>query len=152
LLGIDRDQPFYDWLRYFGITDRSFDGDLDTDGVPHLAEFALGLKPDRSDAAALPVTVGGPVPGFAGHISVKWKPRAARVRYVTEKIQYSADGRQWLTVPAQNVLANSDGSFTAAVPPTTLPSIVRMKVVTIPPSGSGKRSSVTLPIRVTSNH
>jgi hypothetical protein len=151
-LGIDRDQPFFDWLTHFGIVDRSFDGDLDGDGVPHLAEFALGLKPDRADAGALPITVGGPVPGFPGVASVTWTSREARAHYVREIIQYSADGVRWLSVPAQNVLTNLDGSFTAAIPLTTLPAILRMKIATIPPPGSGGSSRVFLMIRVNSNH
>jgi hypothetical protein len=151
LLGIDRDQPFDDWLAHFGITDRSFDGDLDGDGVPSLAEHALGLKPDRADAGSLPITVGGPMPGFPSVASVTWKPRAARAHYVREIIQYSADGVRWLSVPAQRVVANLDGSFTAAIPVTTLPAVLRMKVVTIPPPGSGGRARVFLPIRVNSN-
>ena len=151
LLGIHRDQPFYNWLAHFGITDRSFESDLDGDGVPHLAEFALGLKPDRFDAGALPITVGGPVPGFPSVASVTWKPRETRTHYVREAIQYSADGVRWLNVPAQNVLTNLDGSFTAAIPITTLPAMLRMKVATIPPPGSGGSSRVFLLIRVNSN-
>src|SRR4030095_116961 len=146
-LGIDRDQPFFDWLTHFGIADRSFDGDLDDDGVPHLAEFALGLKPDRADAGSLPISVGGPVPGFPSVASVTWTPREARAHYVREIIQYSADGGRWLSVPAQIVLTNLDGSFTAAIPLTTFPAILRMKVATIPPPGSGGSSRVFLVIR-----
>jgi hypothetical protein len=92
------------------------------------------------------------VPGFPSVASVTWKPREARAHYVTEVIQYSTDGVRWLSVPAKNVITNLDGSFTAAIPLTTLPPILRMKVATIPPPGSGGSSRAFLMLRVNSNH
>ena len=143
LLGIDPDQPFFDWLARFGIEDKSFQADSDGDVLTQLAEYAFGLSPVKADADRLPVSVGGSVPGFSGEVSVRFKPRATRARHVAVRVQYSTDEVVWFKVPSARVLANADGSFTAAVPETGAPVHLRLKVMTIPPSGSAART-VTL--------
>ena len=139
VLGVEADQPFFDWLGRLGIADKSFQADADGDGLTQLAEFAFGLDPRKTDANLLPVTVGGRVPGFSGSVSIRFTPRADRARYVTVRAQYSADGVTWSGIPSEQVVANGDGSFTAAVPPGG-PVHLRLRVVTIPPSGSAVRN------------
>ena len=146
-LGIDPNQPFYDWLALHNISDKSFDGDGDGDGISQLVEFAFHLKPDVSDAAALPVKIKGSVPGFASDVSVKYRPELARAHFLTVVVQYSQDGVTWTRVPSTNVIANADGSYTAAVPRTGGQPHLRLKVVTIPPSGSGARFASFLQLR-----
>jgi lysophospholipase L1-like esterase len=148
LLSVSPDRPYLDWLARFGIGELSFTGDPDDDGIPLLAEYAFGLKPRLADAAQLPVTIGGPVPGLSGNVSVRYTPRATPSRYVAAKVQYSSDGAVWRSVPSANVRANRDGSFSAAIPPTAGRVHLRMKVVTIPPSGSGARASAVVPLGV----
>ena len=147
LLGVDPDQPFFDWLARAGISDKSFQADSDNDGLPQLAEYAFGLDPKLADANRLPVKVGGPLPGISGDVSVRYAPRMARARYVTVRVQYSADGIAWSGLPAARMLANADGSFTAVIPPTTGPVHLRLRVVTIPPYGSATRNSAYVAIR-----
>ena len=147
LLGIDPDQPFFDWLARFGIEDKSFQADTDGDGLTQLAEYTFGLNPAKADADRLPVSVGGSVPGFSGEVSVVFKPRAARTRHVVARVQFSTDGVAWVRVPPARVLANADGSFTAAVPETGGPVHLRLKVVTIPPSGSAARTATFVGIQ-----
>ena len=147
ILGVSPDQPFLDWLRRFGISDKSFDADTDRDGLTQLAEFAFSLNPRNADANLLPVKIGGAVPGFSGSVSIRFTPRAIWARYVTVGAQYSADGVTWNAVPAERVVANADGSYTAAVPDAPAPVHLRMRVVTIPPSGSAARTSTYVVLR-----
>lgn len=147
LLGIDPNQPFFDWLARIGVGGKSYRADSEGDGLPQLAEYAFGLNPKVADANLLPVSLGGPVAGFTGTVSVRMTPRAGRARYVTVRVQYSEDGIAWRRVPAERVLANADGSFTAVVPPTARPVHLRLRVVTIPPSGSAARNSVYVTLR-----
>ena len=147
LLGIDPDQPFFNWLARFGITDKSFLADSDEDGLTRLAEYAFGLSPKTADADLLPVSVGGKVPGFSGDVSVRFTPRASRARYVAVKVQYSAKNVGWTSVPSARVVANADGLFTAAVPKTVGAVHLRLKVVTIPPSGSAARTATFVAIQ-----
>ena len=147
LLGIDPDQPFFDWLARFGIADKSFQADSEGDGLTQLAEYAFGVSPKTADADRLPVSVGGKVPGFSGGVSVRFTPKAARARYVAVKVQYSRDGVAWRSVPSARVVANADGSFTAAVPKIGGSVHLRLKVVTIPPSGSAARTATFVKIQ-----
>ena len=87
LLGIDKDQPFFDWLAHRGIDDKSFEADSDSDGLAQLAEYAFGLNPKEADADRLPVSIGGAVPGLSGDVSVRIRPKTARAHYVAVKVQ-----------------------------------------------------------------
>ncbi len=147
LLRIDPDQPFYDWLSRAGIENKSFQADSDGDGLTQLAECAFGLDPKVSDSNRLPVKIGGRVPGITGAVSVRFKPRAIMARYVAIRVQYSSDATTWNGLAADRVLANVDGSFTAVIPPLSGAVHLRVRVVTIPPYGSGARNSSYIPLR-----
>ncbi len=147
LLGIDPDQPFYDWLKRVGLSDRSFQADGDHDGVSQLAEFALGLDPRIADAQNVPVKMGGRVPGVSGNVSVHVSPRKVLAQYVTVRLQYSADGATWNGLPPERLLAFPDGSFTGVLPPGGEGAHLQLRVVTIPPYGSGARNTSYVPIR-----
>ena len=147
LMGIDSDQPFFDWLGRLGISDKSFQADSENDGLTQLAEFAFGLNPKIADANRLPVRVGGSVTGFTGDVSVRFTPRADRARYVAVRVQYSADGVVWNALPSARLLASADGSYTGAIPPLNGPAHIRFRVITIPPSGSGARNVSHVTIR-----
>ena len=137
LLGIDPDQPFYDWLSRIGIMNKSFQADPEHDGLSQLVEYAFGLDPRVVDSNKLRVKVDG--------LSVRFLPTKARERYVTVRIQYSTDGVVWN--PASRMLANTDGSYTAVIPPGSETAHLRMRVVTIPPYGSGARTSSYVSLR-----
>ena len=146
-LGVDFDQPFFDWLGRLGIANKSFQADSEGDGLTQLAEFAFGLNPGIADANRLPVKVGGKVPGMTGDVSVRFTPRANRTRYVSVRLQYSPDGIVWNALPPTRLLANADGSYTGVIPPTNGPVHLRFRVITIPPSGSGARNVSHVTIR-----
>lgn len=143
LLGVDPDQPFFDWLARIGITNKSFSADTDNDGLSQLAEFAFGLNPNAADANLLPVRILG----GAGPVSVVFRPRADRAKYVTIRVQYSADGNVWQALPAARLVANADGSYKAFIPPISASVHVRLRVITIPPSGSGARNFSEIQLR-----
>ena len=136
LLGINPNQPFYDWLEEYGIAGRSFVADSDNDRMSQLVEYAFGLDPTVSDAESIDVTIGGPVRGIVGRKSVVVTPDPARVRHVRVTVQYSVNGRTWLNLPVRNVIRRAGGAFTGVIPPTATPAQLRLVVVTYPPSGS----------------
>jgi hypothetical protein len=136
LLGLNQHYPFYEWLQSYGIGDRSFIADTEGDGVTQLVEYAFGLDPTADDADAIDVTIGGPVPGIIGTKSVAVQPDPARLRHVKTSVQYSANGTTWVDVPAKNLVKQANGAFVAVIPPTTGPQFLRLRVATIPPSGS----------------
>ncbi len=136
LLGINQHYPFYAWLADYDIDDRSFIADTEGDGVTQLVEYAFNLDPTVRDADEIGVTIGGPVPGIIGTKSVDVTPDPARLRHVKTTVQYSANGTSWVDVPARNIVKKSGGRFIAVIPPTTGPQFLRLKVATIPPSGS----------------
>ena len=136
LLRINRNQPYYDWLAENDITNKSFIDDAEGDGIPQFVEYALGLNPTAPDADQLPVTLGGPVAGYSGNMSVQCTPDPTRRRMARVRVQYSTDLVTWHGVPATNVITKAAGAFTAVVPPTSKKAYVRLKVSTIPPSGS----------------
>ena len=147
LLGIDPDQPFFAWLSRGGIVNKSFQADADGDGLTQLAEFAFGLDPNVADVNRLPVRIGGRVAGIGGDVSVRFTPRAAWAKYVAVRVQYSLDATTWNGLTAARVLTNADGSFTAVIPPLSGTVHLRLRVVTIPPYGSGARNSSYVPLR-----
>lgn len=136
LLGINPNQPFYDWLESHGIDDKSFIADSDEDDVTQIVEYAFDLDLTERDADEIDVTIGGAVPGIIGTKSVLVMPDPARLRHVKEVVQYSSNGATWLNVPAGNIVKKANGAFVAVIPPTTGPQFLRLRVSTIPPSGS----------------
>jgi len=146
LLGIDPNQPYFDWLTELGLVKRGFKADPDRDGLPQLAEYAFHLNPTVADAAAWPVSAGGSIPGFPGESSITYAPDPTRSRHVRVRPQYSSDGVKWTAVPEANVLTNADGSFTAVIPPVGGEVQLRLKVALLPPLGSAAHFAVALPL------
>lgn len=137
VLGISPNQPFHNWLKSHGITNKSFIDDSDGDRLSQLVEYAFGLDPTSADADRLPATLGGPVAGIPGAVSVRYTPVKSRNRLATVKAQYSTDLVTWKNVPSTNIRTNTaTGTVVAVIPPTSTPPRVRLRVRTIPPSGS----------------
>lgn len=145
-LHINPNEPYDDWMAGYTVAKRGFLKDPDLDGLTNLVEYAFGLNPSVPDADQLPATLGGPVPGLTGNVSVTYKPDPERVLHIRVRAQYSTDLLSWKPVPNDHVIANPDGSFTAVVPPTGGTIHVRLKVAIIPPGGSTANivSAVTL--------
>ncbi len=128
LLGINANEPYYDWLATFGLTDKLFNTDEEGDGLPRLFEFAFGLDPTLPDPS--------PVTSFlsAGELRVEYAPVAERGRYARVQPQWSADRIVWRDLAAVRVTASAgvvSATFLASEGP-----FHRLKVSTIPPSGS----------------
>jgi lysophospholipase L1-like esterase len=146
LLGLDPLEPYRQWIAGFDAPKINFKADTDGDGLVQLVEYAFGLNPSVPDADQLPVTVGGPVPGISGDVSVSYRPDPARSRHARVKVQYLVNGTSWRNIPAENLVANDDGSFVAVIPNTDRPVVAkRLKVSIVPPSGSTTTIAVALP-------
>ena len=122
--------------------------------IDFLGAIQIRLLPDSNCLTTndllknlLPVKVGGRVPGFSGDVSVRFTPRADRARYVAVRVQYSADGVVWNALPASRLVASADASFTGVIPLMAGPVHIRMRVITIPPSGSGARNVSHITVR-----
>lgn len=135
VLGINSFQPFLDWLAGFGLQ-AGFKTDSDGDTLTNLVEYGFGLNPAQPDADHLPASVGGPVPGFDGSLSIHYQPDPARTRHVAVQPQYSTNGTSWKDVPSSRIQANPDGMLVAAVPAISGRVFLRLKLSVIPPSGS----------------
>ena len=132
LLGIDPNAPITDWLAARGVTDKSLIADTDQDGMTQLVEYAFGTNPAKADADTIPATLSS----VAATVSIHYKPAAAAKALVRVQAQYSTDLATWIDVPAKNVKASADGSYTAVVPATKTKAHLRLKVSTVPPVGS----------------
>jgi hypothetical protein len=129
LLRISPREPYQQWIKIYRPAQTALLKDPDRDTLTNLVEYAFGLDPTRSDA--LPATrTDGPA------ITITYKPDPARRRHCEVLVQYSLNGASWKRVPADRIVANGDGSFTATLPPQTAPVLTRLKVILRPPQGS----------------
>ena len=135
-LHLDPNEPYRQWIAGYNVAKPGFLKDPDADGLTNLVEYAFALNPSQPDANQLPVSLGGPVPGVTGDISITYTPDPKRVRHVRVKAQFSTDQLAWSNIPADHLIAHPDGSFTAVIPPTSGPIFKRLKVAIIPPGGS----------------
>ena len=146
-LGIDPNEPFFDWLAEHDASGRGVHDDPEGDGLSHLIEYAFGLNPAQRDADRLPVRVTRPASGIAGEIEVRYTPDPGRSRHVRVKVQHSSNGTAWQTVPLAQVTSAMDGSFTARLANDANATLLRVRVTLVRPSGSAtlpQRSSVAL--------
>ncbi len=131
LLGINANEPYYDWLASFGLTDKLFNTDEDGDALPRLFEFAFGLDPTVTETS--PVALF-PSVDHLGELRVEYAPVRDRGRYAKVQPQWSADRVVWHDLAATRVTTNA-----GVVSATFLASegaFHRLKLSTISPSGS----------------
>ncbi len=104
-LGLDPDQPLRDWLAAAALpADTAPTADPDTDGLPLLTEFALGLSPTQPDAAplrAIPPTDPDSVARFE-------YPLDHSGGYALTSVEWTADlAGPWQPVPTEWISAGS---------------------------------------------
>ena len=133
LLRVDPNQPYFEWLAEYGLTKRRFSADSDGDRLNNLVEYAFGLDPSVGDADSLPVRIDRTQ--TSAHFALTWTPDAARARHLRIRPQYSRDGVTWQKIPATDIVAHDDGSF-STIAPVGLSSQIRFKITVIPPSGA----------------
>ncbi|MGB8166368.1 MAG: SGNH/GDSL hydrolase family protein [Chthoniobacteraceae bacterium] len=141
LLGISANEPYYDWLASFGFTDKLFITDEDGDGLTRLVEFTFGLDPTVSEVS--PVTIVT-FPNLPGQILADYLPAAAGARYVRAQPQWSIDRVTWRDLAVARI-RKVGGAVSATFLATEGP-FHRLKVSTIPPSGSMVSIFSTLPL------
>jgi hypothetical protein len=104
-------------------------------------EFAFGLDPTNVDAS--PIT-SFTTPDQPGQLRVEYSPLADLGRYVRVQPQWSVDRIVWRNLPALRVTSNA-GVVSATFLATEGP-FHRLKISTIPPSGSTVSVFTTAPI------
>jgi lysophospholipase L1-like esterase len=111
LPGIDPDQPYLDWIAAAGLTGSGMDEDPDGDGIPNLAEYLLGSRPDTFGR-----TVSG---GFSPGSPLSFRPSADGLRFGDLSAEESTDLAQWSPVPPGRTSVAPDGtvSITPAAGP-----------------------------------
>jgi lysophospholipase L1-like esterase len=136
LLGINPNQPYFDWLASHSLPHMVWLTDNDADGLINLVEYAFGLDPSQPDAGLLPVSLTGSVPGIAGAVSVTYTPDPNHTRLVRVIPQYSTDQVTWKTIPIANTVHRVDGSIVAVVPPAASGAAIRLRVNVLRPLGT----------------
>lgn len=145
LLKIDPNEPYHNWILSYNVPKPGYKKDTDGDGLNHLVEYAFGLSPVVADADSLPVSVGGPIEGINGNVSITYTPDPAHAHHVQIIPQYSVKPGKWIIVPATNIVEN-EGTFTAVIPPTVTPAKIRLKITTITLPGWPVTLATPLPL------
>ena len=125
-LGLDPDQPFRDWLAAAGLPANSAaTDDPDHDGIPLLAEYALGLSPAQPDTAPWTATAASPQSGGTLRFSF---PADQSDGYATTIPEWNSDlGATWTEVPAAWMTATAT-TRTVTVPGSVGPrAFVRLR-------------------------
>ncbi len=99
LLGLNPDQPYFDWLAIHPLVKTAMDSDPDHDGFPNIVEMALGTLPDR---------ISSPLTGaWSPFSSLAWTPDPVAARYVELQLEESTDLVHWQLVPAIRLSGSS---------------------------------------------
>jgi lysophospholipase L1-like esterase len=107
LLGLNPDQPYLTWISSAGLPGSPMDADPDYDGVPNVAEYALGTPPG---------SFSSPFTGsFAPGRSLSWHPDPVGLRFATLVPEESTNLTTWTPVPAART--NTAGDGTVSVTP-----------------------------------
>ena len=109
LLGLNPDQPYLTWISAAGLTGSAMDADPDRDGIPNVAEYALGTPPN---------SFSRPFSGsFAPGKSLSWHPDPIGLRFASLTAEESTNLATWTTVPPARTSTAGDGtvSVTPAV-------------------------------------
>lgn len=105
--------------------------DPDQDGLDNLAEFALA-----GNIAFPGGAVVAPAAGYdagAQALTLTWTPRSPDNAYCAITCEHSTTAASWSGVPASQITANADGSWTARVPADGPgPKFMRLKITAAP--------------------
>ncbi|MCW1885976.1 GDSL-type esterase/lipase family protein [Luteolibacter flavescens] len=119
LLGLEPDQPYLTWAT--GLADAGMDADPDGDGIPNLAEFALGSAPGTPGRAF----TGSYAPGK----TLSWKPDPVALRFANLIPEESTDLSTWTPVPAARPQTAGDGTV-SVTPAAGSKGFVRLRAAT----------------------
>ncbi|HEY1120955.1 MAG TPA: SGNH/GDSL hydrolase family protein [Haloferula sp.] len=109
LLGLNPDQPYLTWISAAGLPGSAMDADPDRDGIPNVAEYALGTPPN---------SFSRPFSGsFAPGKSLSWHPDPIGLRFASLTAEESTNLATWTPVPPARTSTAGDGtvSVTPAV-------------------------------------
>jgi hypothetical protein len=109
-LGLNPDQPYWDWVATFALPSAAMAADPDADGLANLVEYAFGLNPRVPDS--LPARWVH----SSGQLIGSFRPDPQRERHVCIEAQWSADLHQWQDLFVQR--STDPGWFTVTIPTT----------------------------------
>ncbi len=102
LLGLNPDQPYLTWVSSAGLPGSPMDADPDFDGLPNVAEYALGTPPG---SFSRPFTGS-----FAPGRSFSWHPDPIGLRYASLIAEESTNLTTWTPVPPARTITAGDGT------------------------------------------
>ncbi|MEK7952453.1 SGNH/GDSL hydrolase family protein [Luteolibacter sp. Y139] len=123
LLGLNPDQPYLTWISAAGLTGSPMDADPDRDGIPNVAEYALGTPPN---SFSRPFTGS-----FAPGRSFSWHPDPIGLRFASLTAEESANLTTWAPVPAARTSTAGDGTV-SVTPAVGSRSFVRVQALAKP--------------------
>jgi lysophospholipase L1-like esterase len=118
MLGLNPDQPYLTWISEAGLPGSPMDADPDRDGLPNVAEYALGTPPG---SFSRPFT-GSFAPGH----SFSWHPDPIGLRFVSLVPEESINLTTWTPVPPARTNTAGDGTV-SVTPAAGLKGFVRLQ-------------------------
>jgi len=102
LLGLNPDQPYLTWVSAAGLPGSPMDADPDFDGLPNVAEYALGTPPGSFSRPF----IGSFAPGH----SFSWHPDPIGLRFASLVPEESTNLTTWTPVPPARTSTAGDGT------------------------------------------
>jgi lysophospholipase L1-like esterase len=121
------EQPYFDWIKGFAVSEKRMEDDPDRDGLPNIVEMAFDLDPAVRSEWPIVSRIE------SGRLQITYKPSSKYGRLVKVVPQRSLDLRLWTDLPKTEIRLNPNGSQTASLPISGSPAFLRLGVVLIVP-------------------
>jgi hypothetical protein len=126
LLGIDPQQPYFDWAADLALVASGMGDDSDQDGLVNLVEFVFDLDPQVRSAS--PVTIETSPAGT----QARYRPDPARSRLASVTPQWSLNLTNWTDIPSGSLTTDAGGRVTVQFPGGNGKGFLRLQVAIRP--------------------